>query len=361
MDDGLAIKQYVDALKSDKERYTQLKKKLDPLFITPSDIYAVRKQVSIDPATLLERIDEVVACVLRVQTHNDIAKCKLFLSRWGVEDLPCTACSRSHVTQCTLAPGNPIIYVPIDLFDQVQAKFNDVVNDVRSSFRCPCHGGVGWKECSVQCTIDGISRVHSVRLRRWVPEMLEYCNPEIDSEFYLVKPYIEIIDSGPDVSPGIVAFRIHVYTWTQAAGIHYRIRAILSQLECTYSRYKVVTHEVPEYNLRQRIYDHRTNFHRVLDPLTGELTPHAGCIPAGAIVVGPRVARMMVGKDHATISKIRKKLGIPSLNVMVIPCNIHGVNCITSREFIDAKKRSLILAEIETFSRIVFRPVGDRW
>jgi hypothetical protein len=356
---------FVASLKEDPKVYEILSTKLGARHIKPTDVYAVRDKVSIDPATIVDRLDtEIIPTIIKHQTEEMTDVCTRILETSifpNASFLPPAhdAVNKSMIT--TILDGNPILYLPTHLFEEFVDWFPEVYNDIRCSFGCSCMGGIGSKECTSNCVINGINRLYGTTLRRWVSEMVPYCDESIGNDFYVVKPYIRIIESGPETIAGQVAFRVHVYTVQQAMGAHMRIKTLLSLLEYPHAAFKVVTSTVPEYNVQRGIQDSRTNFYRIRDKTTDDLLGQAGTCPKGAIIIPPRVAAVLIGKDHSTISKSRKAIGIPSFNIMIIPCNIYRMHCITCRELIDEKKRAAIMSKVMGVVRSLHNPVGDKW
>lgn len=184
-----------------------------------------------------------------------------------------------------------------------------------------------------------------------------HCDHSIDNEFYLVKPYLEVIEEGEDCVNGMVAFRIHVYTWKQATGFFYRVRKLVAEnTEYRHCKHRLLTTGV---SARQRVAN-TTNFFRIFDVMTGELTDNAGCIPEGAFVVPSRMARAIVGRNQSTIMKIREQLNLPTLRVVVIPANIHQINCITCAGEISDETRKKIITKISQITQSFFGR-EDKW
>ncbi len=155
----------------------------------------------------------------------------------------------------------------------------------------------------------------------------------------------------------MVALRIHVFTWKQADGFYYRVRKLVAEnTEYRHCKHRLLTTGV---YLRQGI-PNTTNFYRLFDQMTGELTEDAGSIPEGAFVVPSRIARAIVGRNQSTITKIREQLDLPTLRVVVIPGNIHQINCITCAGEISNETRDKIIGKVSQIAQSFFSR-GDKW
>lgn len=166
---SVALGKFVDRLKSCSHDYNELRSMLNRLDITPSDLFTVKEDISFDEDTVTG-IDVAIDHLLKVRTEEATAMCKKILESWKMPNGDRSGSGHFHSI-----PGDttPVVYVREDLFQEVYPLFNDVVNDVRNSFDCPCHGGIGWKECTIQCTIDGINRSYGTKFNRWSDGMLK--------------------------------------------------------------------------------------------------------------------------------------------------------------------------------------------
>ncbi len=167
---ALSVGDFVGRLKSCSNiDYDELRGSLNRMDITPADLLSVKADIVFNEDGVIG-MDTAIDHVLKSRTEAAIAVHKKILESWK---MPHGLRSETKHYFSLPADTNPIVYVREDLFDDVIGLFNDVVNDVRNSFDCPCHRGIGWRECSIQCTISGINRGYGLDIKRWSDGMLK--------------------------------------------------------------------------------------------------------------------------------------------------------------------------------------------
>lgn len=311
--------------------YAEDFEKLKRLSITPFDVYERRNEVDIDVALFHAQLDVIIDRVVQNQTSQTTRLCDMILSDHQSESRFCKLCPFRN---CSFnVKGNPVLYVPKNMFTRVKYEFRHVISDIRGSFDCDCHGGVGQDCCDYDCVVRAISTSQDTRLRPYIPEMNVYLD-ERASEVYPVVPRIKFVcETDTDVY-----FTLHVYTQKQARSMHIRIRNLLADLPWPHRHWKVVT--TPKSG------DNRTHFNRIFNA-DGKVNRFAGAIPKNAIVLTAHKASSIM----INLEEYRQRWSLPSLQVRMIPCNLHRVHCLTCTESVAADLSSRILSDLTNKSR----------
>lgn len=300
--------------------------KLKQLSMTPFDVYERRNEIDINVVTFHDQLNEIIDCVVRNQTHQTTRLCNIILSNHQSESKRCSLCPFRN---CSFnIKGNPVLSVPKKMFSRVRHEFRRVITDIRGSFDCKCNAGVGQDCCDYDCVVQALSTAHDTRLRPYIPEMDIYFD-ERASVVYPVVPIIKFVRE-TDVD---VYFTLHVYTKKQARSMHIRIRNMLAELPWPHRHSKVIT--------TPRQGDNRVAFNRILNR-DGKVNRFAGAIPKNAIVVVENKALFIIDNLY----KYKERWNIPSLQVKMIPCNLHRLYCLTCTESVTANMSSRILSDL---------------
>lgn len=305
--------------------------KLKRLSITFFDVYERRNEVNIDAVAFCNQLDKIIDCVVQHQTHQITNLCEMILRNHQAHSHYCDLCP---FTNCSFhIKGNPVLYVPKNMFLRVKQEFRQVISDIRGSFSCKCHGGVGQECCNYDCVVRAISTEHNTRLRPYIPEMNVYFD-EHASEVYPVVPRIKYVrETETDVY-----FTLQVYTKKQARSMHIRIRNLLADLPWPHRYWKIVT--------TPRSDDNRTQFNRIF-AADGKVKRFAGAVPKNAISLTEPKAFNIISR----IEEYRTRWNLPSLQVKMIPCNLHRLYCLTCIEIVTADQSSRILRDLTNKSR----------
>lgn len=286
--------------------FWEISQTLRRLSIRMDNVHAYCDDVTAD--NMFAKLPEIIDSVIKQQTEETTRVCSDLLKNWNRDADRCRFCPTSR---CSFSRGNCVLRVPLDVFPKVEDEFDTVIHDIRGSFQCKCRGGVGANDCDYDCVVAALSKMTGTWMRPYAPEMDSYFEDQ-SSEVYPVKPYIEEVQR----TSREVLFRLHVYTDRQAAGVHHRIRDLLSEESHLHRRWRIVA--LPGDD------DSRTEFNKIFTA-TGKVSRYAGAIPKDSIVMPPHIVSIVGPR----LREFRKDWNLPSLNVRAIPCNVHRMMCFT--------------------------------
>lgn len=325
--------------------------------ITREELYGLREKVNLDlrgDEFVLHMDHDILPLVWGPRLETIKESCRQILRTNGPTHPSSFLKPGGNPKLRSCPEGTPFQFVvPTIMMPKIESELEYILGDVRTAVGCRCYGGIGAEDCTLRCSTEGIARLYPDAGIEWDQSLWGAIDVAND-DYWLVKPYIEIDEKNTTAT--VTSFWLRCYTDTQLAGFAYRVRNILiNDGEYTYEHYRVIRNTPDTRNGGK---DYRGFFFRLDSPDAGMIPP---CVPT----VSARFSRFLVGRGNATLEKIRAQTGISSLNLMVIPGNIHRLNVFTSREAISKEQLDKLMGTIShyhsQFDRPKSKPASSEW